>query len=255
MTGVGRKDIVGYSNHLSVAPGDRLEIKVSTYGPERYRNDIVRLVCGDDTPGGAPFAEEEIGSDVDGDYEGRHQPIHTGSSVYVPPSEAFAGLRVFTVAATIWPTRPGSDEQSILGTWSQQDGTGFSLLLDSSGALALRLGDGTAIEQHSSGVPLTARRWHRVAATFDGERRVVRIHHRRLSTRADLEKAASTVEVEEATALTALGSTAARSLSMAAWTLLEQDEDERRVTAAHFDGKIESPRLSTESLDADEIDR
>jgi len=249
----GRKDIVGYSNHLSVAPGDRLEVKVSTYGPQSYRADIVRLVCGDDTPGGAGFAEEEIGSEVDGDYDGRHQPIHTGSSVYVPPSEHFAGLAVLTVVATIWPTRPGSGEQAILGTWSEQERTGFALLLDSSGALALRLGDGAAIEQHSSGTPLQARRWHRVAATFDADRHVVRIQHRRLATRADLEKPASRVEVEATTALAGLGPSATRSLSMAAWT--SEEDDDRRISGAHFDGKIENPRLTTERLSADEIDR
>ena len=40
------KKVVGYSNAWSVALGDTLSVMVSTYGADRYRADLVRILCG-----------------------------------------------------------------------------------------------------------------------------------------------------------------------------------------------------------------
>ena len=44
------KRVLGYSDVWSVVPGAKVRFKVSTYGPERYRADLVRVICGDDEP-------------------------------------------------------------------------------------------------------------------------------------------------------------------------------------------------------------
>ena len=54
------KKVVGYANAWSVMPGDTLSIKVSTYGAERYRADLVRVICGDDDPDHGIYREAEI---------------------------------------------------------------------------------------------------------------------------------------------------------------------------------------------------
>ena len=54
------KKIIGYCRPWTVMPGDTLDVMVSTYGPDRYRADLVRVICGDDDPDLDIFREEEI---------------------------------------------------------------------------------------------------------------------------------------------------------------------------------------------------
>ena len=44
------KTLLGYANTWRIAPGETLSVKVSTYGPTRYRADLIRVICGDDDP-------------------------------------------------------------------------------------------------------------------------------------------------------------------------------------------------------------
>jgi len=79
------KKVLGYTNVWSVAPGETLNVMVSTYGPERYRADLVRVICGDDDPDRGIYREEEVDAPLNGDYPGRLQPIDIRSSVLAIP--------------------------------------------------------------------------------------------------------------------------------------------------------------------------
>ena len=85
------KKVVGYANAWSVVPGETLSIMVSTYGPERYRADLVRVICGDDDPGHGIYREEEIAAPFNGEYPGRNQPTAAGSYVTVADAPAIVG--------------------------------------------------------------------------------------------------------------------------------------------------------------------
>ena len=76
--------IVGYTDRLSVAPGDTLRFLVSAAVPS-YHAQIVRLIHGDPNPEGPGFKEERIATSIDGEYPGREQHFHSGSHVVVPP--------------------------------------------------------------------------------------------------------------------------------------------------------------------------
>ena len=73
------KKIVGYTDTWSVRPGSTVGFKISTYGPERYRADLVRVICGDDDPEHGIFCEQELEAACNGEYPGRLQPIDAGS--------------------------------------------------------------------------------------------------------------------------------------------------------------------------------
>ena len=48
--------IMGYADRLAVRPGEKIAFKVSLEsGTDRYRAQIVRLICGDDRPDGPGF--------------------------------------------------------------------------------------------------------------------------------------------------------------------------------------------------------
>ncbi|MEE9251071.1 MAG: N,N-dimethylformamidase, partial [Alphaproteobacteria bacterium] len=111
------KKIVGYPNAWTVAPGETLEVMVSTYGPESYRADLVRVICGDDDPGHGIYREAEIAAPFNGEYPGRNQPTVAGSYVTIPNAPAIAGLKSFTVQAWVFPTTPGKGAQGLIGNW------------------------------------------------------------------------------------------------------------------------------------------
>ena len=96
------------------------------------------------------------------------QLIDAGSYAIVERPEAFGALTRFTLQAFIQPTRvpirPEPARQVIMGTWAEDRGAGFALMLDETGALALLVDGGRSV---STRTPLTARRWYHVAASVD----------------------------------------------------------------------------------------
>ena len=49
---MAKTHIHGYSDQISVKPGDRIRFMVSVEGATRYRAEIVRLINGDANPAG-----------------------------------------------------------------------------------------------------------------------------------------------------------------------------------------------------------
>ena len=144
--------IMGYADRLAVRPGEKIAFKVSLEsGADRYRAHIVRLICGDDRPDGPGFREQEIDAAVNGEHAGRRQAIDCGSYVLVPGDAALDRPGRFTLAALVWPTLPGTGEQTILG------GGGYRLGLDADGRLTLHLGRLAACGQApASSAPLVS---------------------------------------------------------------------------------------------------
>ena len=196
------KTILGYTNVWGIAPGETLNVMVSTYGPERYRADLVRIICGDDHPDHDIYREEELDAPFSGEYRGRLQPIDCGSYAVVANSVELAALESFTVLAWIWPTTPHKGEQGLIASWQDDPALGFALLIDDTGALALRVGDGGGnVAEISTGEPLAMRRWYLVSGSYDaltGELNVyqepVNVHHER----HEVARATSRVELDVA---------------------------------------------------------
>ena len=59
------RQIIGYANRLSAAPGERLDFKVSCHQPGQFEAALVRILGGDD-PGGAGFQEKELAASFTG---------------------------------------------------------------------------------------------------------------------------------------------------------------------------------------------
>ncbi len=167
--------ITGYADRIYCRPGDTIKFMVNCEFPS-YQADMVRIVCGDDNPDGPGVKERIVESPLARRYPGRRQEIHSGSCVVVPDCEAAAGLKDFTIQAYIWPTTPMKGRQGIITKWCAQDKSGFALIVDERGEVALQVGDGTGrVDLYATGYSLQRRRWYRVGATFDAERRRIRV--------------------------------------------------------------------------------
>lgn len=235
------KSVVGYANVWSVAPGDRLEVKVSTYGEPRYHADLVRVICGDDEPDHAIYREEETPAAFSGEYPGRTQLMTAGSFVVVPSAEPLESLSSFTVQTWVLPTTPAAGEQGLVALRDAETSSGFALHIDASGALALQLGE-TVI---STGTPLAARRWHLVAASYDAETGTAHLHQDCHGSPFERPSTASATGSDEAGRG---GCTAV--LLMAALPALDQPPGD---VSSHLNGKLDRPRLTARVLTHEEI--
>ncbi|MBM3775023.1 MAG: LamG domain-containing protein [Acidobacteria bacterium] len=168
-------ELTGYTDPLSVSPGQTIRFFVSTEAPA-YEAAIVRLLHGDTDPAGPGFRERLVEASVNRSYAGRKQAARAGSFIIVSHHPSLARLSSLTVQAWISPSARGR-RQAILAKWSA--GRGFALALDEEGGLALDIGDADGNTQRvSTGRPLRLHEWHFVAAAYDARSHQVRLYQR-----------------------------------------------------------------------------
>lgn len=162
------KKIIGYCDPWSVEPGQLVDVKVSTYGPDRYRAGLVRVICGDDRPLGPGFKEETIAVEWDSQYAGKTQSNPVGSYITVPASGSLDTLTSFTAKIFVYSTTPAKGEQALIARWNPETKAGFALMIEKNGRVELRIGDGSgAIDKLSIGSALLTRQWYCIWATYD----------------------------------------------------------------------------------------
>ena len=240
--------VVGYTDRLSVQPGQSIKFMVSCELPS-YRADIVRLIHGDPNPQGPGFKEQLVDSPVNGDYTGIKQDFHIGSYVTVPDNLLLQRAGSFTLQAWIYPTTPDKGAQGILTKWSGSEGVGYGLFIDDDGSLALWLGDQSGrVEKVSTGNPLRKGQWYFVAGVYDAEDGKVRLYQEPASM---WPKDDSRAVSEGSVHLSSLGVSEVSFLMAGYW---DQEEDGRSVVQGCFNGKIDRPRLFGRALGSVEIE-
>ena len=278
-TRASEMQVVGYADRLSVQQGETIRFMVSSKHPT-YRVDIVRLIQGDINPTGAGFKEEVVPAAVNNEYPGRFQELPNGSYVTVPDNPLLAQTGSFTLQAWIAPTKPvptppaGSFEpprrptiaQGLLTKWAANESKGYALVVDERGNLALWLGDPEGqVEIVSSGKPLQPWRpaavwpsghqnvdtntWYFVAATFDASTGQVVLYQEPLT---DWPLDDSHAIVERTVPTRTLGQSSAPFLMGAYWAWREANEED---ATGHYNGKLENPRLFSQALTREEIQR
>ncbi|MDA1189219.1 MAG: LamG domain-containing protein, partial [Chloroflexi bacterium] len=237
--------VVGYSDRLSVRPGETIRFMVSCLN-DSYRADIVRLIHGDTNPDGPGFKEQPIKTGVSRNYPGRLQRIRLGSHVIVEDTPVLQCAKGFTIAAWIYPTTPQIGTQGVFTKWSRENG-GYGLFVEN-GELSLWVsGKGKAPKKLTSGKKLRAKQWYFVAASFDAQTGKARLWQTPLSNYA-LEDTGALAEGvlrdrprESATPLVMAGH----------WG---RDEDGEETVLGHYNGKLENPRLYDRALTPDEVE-
>ncbi len=162
--------LIGYSDRLSVAPGETIRFHVSS-DHARYRTQLVRLIHGDTNPDGPGFKQVVIPSALDAERAGEHHDIRSGSYLEIPVGDLDA-TGGFTFTAFIRPTLPGVGEQAILSRGDPFHGGGLAVALDETGALELVVGGRKAgdaadsAHRWSTGAPMRRWEWYFVAVTI-----------------------------------------------------------------------------------------
>ncbi|WP_375779080.1 LamG-like jellyroll fold domain-containing protein [Bradyrhizobium sp. ma5] len=163
--------LFGYSDKLSVKPGDLLQFYVNGEGTDRAEAKLVRLIHGDQHPSGPGFMEEEIDCHANGTWQVERQYTQLGSFLQVADSSSRLALEgSLTVFAFICPTRPQLEcRQTLIGRWDNREGCGFYLGISQNGRLEFTVGQGAEVDRLEADVPMQANTWYFVAAAFEAK--------------------------------------------------------------------------------------
>jgi N,N-dimethylformamidase len=164
---IKQRGVTGYADPWEVQPGDTVGFHVSS-DAGNYRADIVRVFNLDNNPKGPGIKVQVMPSPSNGVHPGKHYDQPVGSYVNVRSSRALRVGRSFTITAWIAPTTiPGTDYNQLATAWSParaprpqgivskwSGNSGYGLVIDQNGALALRLGNGSSTAEVSTGTKL-----------------------------------------------------------------------------------------------------
>jgi N,N-dimethylformamidase len=234
--------ITGYTDRVSVHPGEKLELKVNCEY-EAYELDIVRVVQGDTSPAAPPLKLEAI----DGTRNvlpGRPQKIIAGSLGIVDSMPMVRSDAAFGFQAYVYPTTPKKGPQTIVSQFDPETGDGTVLGVDESGAATFEVASGGEIHRLSARHEMVERQWYFVAGSWEpgsGAMTIVQLPLRPIPT---LER--GDVGTQVVTGLST--SSGGRTVPLTFGARLTGFDDGREMGERHFNGKIDRPRVLNAAL-------
>ena len=155
--------IVGYTDRLSVAPGEEIRFMVSCERP-RYDVRLVQLIHGDTNQDGPGFKQRTVPSAIDGSRPGKRESIHGGSWF----ETALGGVdlsRALTFCAFVQATNPLAGERQVIASQGQPlDAAGWALALSAGGELQVIGAHGVVARLGS----MRRWQWYLVALSLQG---------------------------------------------------------------------------------------
>ena len=161
--------LFGYSDKISVKPGDSLQVHVTADGTTEADAQLVRLIHGDQHPDGPGFLEEEVACEANGRWAVTKQFTQVGSFLTVEDRERHLALEGdFTLFAFVNPTLPKIGlRQALVGRWDIQRNEGYCLGINQKGHLEFWVGDGREIDYLTAEPPLFPFQWYLVAVSYE----------------------------------------------------------------------------------------
>ena len=89
--------LLGYADRLTVRPKETIAFKVSAKSDEKYSAQLVKLINGDACSSVANYNEIELAASINGDYQGRHQPIYAGCGIALVCEFDWKQLRIHAI--------------------------------------------------------------------------------------------------------------------------------------------------------------
>jgi len=215
--------LIGYTNKLSGRPGETIDVKVSSTGPDPYHAELVRVICGDPNPAGPGMQTVPVPSGFEGDYPSRPQSVQLGSHMQAELSGALP--ETITISALIWPTLPTQGRQGVIHLLHDDGTPGFALSIGPSGAEA-SIGD-TVL---ATGKTLRRWTWYRVWATLDTSSGTLSVGQALLGEPRLID--------DEGTSESHVSAASLNGLSRILIAALAAD-----TRAGHYNGKIEAPAI------------
>lgn len=165
--------ITGYSDQISVQPGEDIRFYVNCEEPN-YQAQLVRIRCGDLNPQGPGLKEVEIDATINQTYPGRVQLIHSGSYAVIPFSHEKQNALSSEIAdqfcfeVYIYSTAPGKRAQYIIDHYDDASNEGFWIKLSAEGILQAKIGfsEKSSPLVLTAGFPLVNHVWYRIIFSY-----------------------------------------------------------------------------------------
>jgi N,N-dimethylformamidase len=163
--------LFGYTDRISVRPGETIQVHVNADGTETAAAQLVRVIHGDQHPSGPGFIEEEIDCAANGTWAVKKQYTQVGSFLEVADPERKLALEgSLTLFAFVYPSLPKVGlRQCLIGRWDNDKNHGFCLGINHKGHLEFWVGRGSEVDYLEAEVPLQAKVWYFVAASLDAK--------------------------------------------------------------------------------------
>lgn len=237
MTDTEIPNVMAYADRLSVRAGETIVFHVSVIGDPGYRAQLVRLLCGDTGPGGRGLIEEPVTSAIDGVHVGREQVTDAGSWLVMA---GVAGLDIVGGLETellVQATLPGRGRQCLMSQMETATGDGWSVALDETGAVQADVTIDGITYRVATDRPLVARRWYRVRLVVAAEVRTLALDVTVMPGQGAF--------IDAPRAGRAPGPARLRPLAapLAIAARITATRDRGWLTTAHFDGRLEAPRV------------
>lgn len=140
--------LTGYTDQVSVRPGETVDIKISAENATTAQVEIVRIIHGDEHPDGPGFIEEVIPSEINGEHQVHRQFVDAGNAIVFPdPGNLLALSGSMSICALIYPTTPDKGRQVIMGRFSLDETAGYALGIDAHGRMAFWVADGSDTDE------------------------------------------------------------------------------------------------------------
>jgi N,N-dimethylformamidase len=174
------KTIVGYSDQITVRPGEKITFFASTYASGDYKASLVRVINGDSLSGAGRFRVDPVAADFARSYPGSTQKTWPGSYVtfdHASPSGITSNKQSFSVMALVKPTMPGKGAQFVASQWDDTKKLGWAIGIDERGEGALWVGEGGGkyFKLRTSRY-IQPGYWTMLAASFDAEKGEWRVY-------------------------------------------------------------------------------
>lgn len=169
--------VTGYCRELCARAGQTVNFMLSAEGASTAEVHLVRLIHGDEHPGGPGFVEREVDAACNGSVALNHQPTRLGSFVEVADAgHHLPGNGSFSVYAFVCPTLPQKGRQTIVARWDGGAKRGFWFGIGEGGMLSVQLGDGRETVELTGDRALNPGLWYFVAAVVNLNAGEVRLY-------------------------------------------------------------------------------
>jgi N,N-dimethylformamidase len=246
---IDTNSVLGYAWPLIVSPGEEIAFHLSSATLTEAQATVVRVRLADPDPNGPGLKLTEPGAPADGTVMLRHQPIHPGSCAVVQDAPVLAGLHAFSVGCFLWPTRLEAGAQTVLARWHDDTQEGWRFGLDAEGRMELVIAGNGAVSRAVATLPLLEREWVFVGGVYDPEQGTLCVMQVSLDKQGGRDRTDATeTEVMPALRAVAMGGSTPCPLTIAAHLGGPSEQ-----TLAHFNGKIDRPRLYAAPLAANAL--
>lgn len=213
--------LIGYSDRLSVRPGEVISFKMSSRGTEPFQATLHRSISADPNPEGPGIVEQDASKYfLAQSVSSREQNFYPGSYGITAKKITVPSRTDLVLSAIVHPTLRCDGHQTILALGGAQ------ICLDQSGAATLTLGDVSV----STGSPLALKKWYRIEGRIKTDGTLL-ISQQPLGYQFDRPAAAQTTATPPETLI-------AHATVAAAWS--------GAVASNHFNGKIEAPQITSD---------